>query len=1129
MPDHLKRGYLKPMLSTPPQGGPLFVESLEQRIAPTGLVSYSNNPVDTNNPDIAYLTYSTAPAAGKLGFVPASSYGVTGAANLYAIALSGDGTSTTADNGSIVSTGDQIKIFSTDGYKSFLQIPKGQMVGFFQDVNGDNQVQTNELVGVALGKKTQVSVNGDVNGDIVTNLDASGQLSGSAGNAKQKIVGLNVVGNVTGNIISGGDISGVTVSGNVNSIYAGTAANGLVYDFAGPGLITGALTAPAPANKATGASITNVSVLSVTDRIQAGDGGLKAAGGSVSLLTFQADANGLTVLSGNGGGGKLATPGGAGGAIDSVTIKGAVDDSANSLILIQSGHGGDNAKAKAGPGGSISGIATSLDLPVSSGTIQQSFSLLNDNILIRAGAGGNGLKAGTGGTVENSTLYGSIQDDTTVTAGVANPEIQVLGGAGGLNTIPGPGSKSGKGGSISTVTVENLSTLASAQTSSILLQAGDAGVVAAGGKGKIGGDISGVSLLGTLLNVNAGNGSSATGIGGAGGNLADVRVLNLSNLFATGITLNAGIGGASTLNTGGAGGSINNFQVDDSDLAALTINDGAHGNGGAGQAGKGGLGGSVGNVLVNDSGAFRALPATVAVRSGTGGDGILGGGAGGDVNTLQILGSDFAYTVAAGNGGSVIAGGVGKGGAGGGLLTVGVSNQPASTTNVNFAAGSTGAVTAGNGGNGFGKGGAGGELSLVSLRATFDLSLTAGSGGSGATGVAGVGGAVAGSAGSSLFGAVKVASGNAGATGAAAGAGGAIDQFVAAAATSVSITSGNGTAGGAGGDITGSGTAFNSQTFAAPSGAVTVTAGNGSSANGVAGAGGSIVNFNGLIGLSGTTAFRAGQGGGGGGASNAAAAGGSLDQIKLTGPNGIGANPVTLTFDAGDGGTAGAAKAGGAGGSVTNVTLFNLATSTTVHHLAAGDGGSGFKSGGAGGTINEVHVAIAGEATGDIGLRSSAAFGYDPATGAGGLFAGVGGNGGKRGGLPGDVMNITANAIASIAAGKGATPQLAGIVDHILLNGLAASNADNTGAFTNFDTANFVGSVQNPTAAGASVYKTGDGLIAARSIGQIDPASNNRIFDANFRPEAELTLDAAGNVNLVDIQQPSLNPVVTPV
>ena len=239
--------------------------------------------------------------------------------------------------------------------------------------------------------------------------------------------------------------------------------------------------------------------------------------------------------------------------------------------------------------------------------------------------------------------------------------------------------------------------------------------------------------------------------------------------------------------------------------------------------------------------------------------------------------------------------------------------------------------------------------------------------------------------------------------------------------------------------------------------------------------------------------------------------------MTLSGANDDGFSTAVVTFDAGDGGQAGQGAHGAAGGNVTNVTLDQLAEGTVVQHFAAGNGGSALRKGGAGGTISQIHVGTPGDETADIGIRSGVAYGY-AAGDAGGLFAGVGGTGSKKSGVAGDVSDVTAAAISSIAAGKGATPQLAGTVDSIFLEGLVATAADSTGAFTNFDTANLVGSVVDPTAAGASTYKTGDGLIAAENL----------TTNINFIPEALLTLNSSGNLVLVDYQQPNPTPVVTP-
>jgi hypothetical protein len=1111
------------MFSTPPKGESLFVEPLEARIAPTGLTGLANNPADSGNG--SYVAYATTPTSGKLGFVPASAYGVTGT-NVYALKLSGDGG--TDANGH--STGDQLIIYnSATGYSTpFIQAVNGSVIAFFQDKNGDGQVQSNELTGLSLGKGVSINVNGNVNGDIVTNLakDGNSLTLNSAGNAKESIASINVLGNITGNILAGGDVNNITVTGNVAGILAGSAVNGVAYHFGDPSAVTATLAAAPLKHGRTGASIANVTLLSLSNSIQAGNGGVGAPGGSVNAITFQGDTDGFHIFSGNGGRGNAAVRGGPGGEISGILVKGVTDTSPNSLIDIEAGRGGNNPTLNGGKGGMVDSVAVSFDSfdPVA-GTQQVSADLLADNIVVAGGAGGSGLHGGPGGSVSNSVLFGSIPDDGAVNAdGSPNAEIQVLGGVGGVGTIAGRG-RGGVGGGISQVSAENLNFSAAATASSILIHAGD------GVGGRNGGNVESVTILGRELTVVAGNGGDGAS-GGVGGSLNSISILSNTLLSANYLTLDAGVGGAASAGNGGAGGSITTVNMLDANLASLVINGGTHANGGAGNGGVGGAGGSLSGIQLGDSGGTSL--GTFTVRGGTGGDGSFGGGVGGDIGTTQIIGSDFSYQVAAGAGGNILAGGQGRGGDGGQLNTVGISDQPfaivANGTQTLYYTGANGVASAGAGGNG-NRGGAGGDVAQVDLSTSVDTTLTAGVGGS-AIRKTGAGGSIASSVGDSLYGSVTAAAGNAGATGVKAAAGGSITGFIAAAANNISITAGNGAFGGAGGDIANSGTNLDDVTQLINTGNVTVTAGNGSSANGVAGAGGSISVFSGYIGTSGQTAISAGAGGGGGGGATAAGAGGSVDQVKLTGagvppvttttgtgttPPPVIENPVLVTIDAGDAGSAGKLNRGATGGSVTNVTIYNLAPETTVQHIAAGDGGNALKHGGLGGSISQVNVGTAGDTVADIGFRSGVAYGYAAGTGAGGLFAGAGGTGAKSGGAAGDVTNITANAISSIVAGKGSTPQLAGTVDGIFLEGLVATAADSTGAFTNFDTANLVGSVINPTAAGASVYQSGDGLIAAAVL------TTNR----NFVPEALLTLDTSGNVELVDYQQPNPSPVVT--
>jgi hypothetical protein len=1082
------------MFSTPQKGGALFVEPLEARIAPTNLVALANDPAGSSDP--RYVTYHTAPSTGKLGFVPGSTYGVAGS-DVYALKLT---------------AGDEILIYnSATGFNvnnPFLKDTSGTMVAFFQDKNGDGQVQSNELTGISLGQNASAEVNGNVYGDIVTNLTKTGTITlGSAGKLSQSVGGLNIVGNVYGSILSGGDINNVNVSGTVTKVLAGSAVNGVAYHFGDPGTVTGKLKAQPVQPGDAGASINDVSLLSVS-AMRAGHGGFGADGGSVTNVTLTSDNTGFDIFSGAGGRGNARKDAGGGGDIAAITVNGVLDNTPNNLMMLHAGNGGPDRGGKGGLGGSISDVATSFATAVpATGSPTLSADLLADDILLQAGDGGLGLRGGAGGSVTNSFLFGAIPNP-----GTATPEIEVLAGAGGA-TVNAAAGHGGSGGMVGQVTAENLDADAAAATSSILIEGGN------GGAGRPGGSINDVSVLGAVLTLVGGNGGSGS-TGGGGGSLNTITIEDAAPILATNLTLDAGLGGVGKTGDGGGGGNITTVNVADSALVSLVINGGSHANGGLGSGGTGGYGGSVTDVSINDSGTSSGALGSVVIRTGAGGNGTLGGGDGGDLGTSQasfeLLGTDFAYAATTGHGGNVTPHGHGQGGAGGDFNTVGISNESFNVAGVTSVPAATGTAVSGAGGNGS-SGGRGGDMMAVDLRANSNISVVLGNGGNGRALAPGAGGGVFSSAGSSIDGSVSVAAGNAGGQGDKAAAGGVISTFIAAAANNVTLTSGNGTFGGAGGDITSSGTALDELTQAANTGSLKVKAGNGSSANGVAGAGGSIDVFNGSIGQSGTTTFTAGAGGGG---TNKAAsgAGGSIDEVTLTGANGTATNRVYVTFDGGDAGVAGRAKAGGAGGSVSNITLSNLAAGTIVQHLAAGNGGSVAGTGGAGGSIDEIHVGAPGDADGDIGIRSGLAYGYAIGT-AGGLFAGLGGTGSKAHGAAGDVTNITANAIASIAGGKASTPHLAGTVDGIFLDGQVLAQANASGEFTNFGVANLVGSVLDPAAADASTYKTGDGVIAAAVL------TNNR----NFVPEAELTRNPSGQLVLVDLREPDPTPVITPV
>ena len=153
------------------------------------------------------------------------------------------------------------------------------------------------------------------------------------------------------------------VTGAVNTIAAGTAANNYAYDFNTATIADGGdtLAVGAPATGAKGISIKQTTVGDLNS-MQAGSGGPGGAGGALSTITILADQDGFTLGAGNGGaGGPGKATGGAGGAVTSVIVNGLgagdVDTSANSVIEIKAGDAGDAAAgSKGGKGGKAENV-----------------------------------------------------------------------------------------------------------------------------------------------------------------------------------------------------------------------------------------------------------------------------------------------------------------------------------------------------------------------------------------------------------------------------------------------------------------------------------------------------------------------------------------------------------------------------------------------------------------------------------------------------------------------------------------------------------------------------------------------------------------------------------------------------
>jgi hypothetical protein len=562
------------------------------------------------------------------------------------------------------------------------------------------------------------------------------------------------------------------------------------------------------------------------------------------------------------------------------------------------------------------------------------------------------------------------------------------------------------------------------------------------------------------------------------------------------------------------------------DLISLDINSTAlAADGGTSKRGKGGAGGIVKDLFITE--LDTANPGLANIRGGNGGAGgdvpPLGGagGKGGAISATTINAVQLDLNVTGGTGGNATL--TGRGGVGGAITGFVFNSFKQDDTGGTPVPEVNATLTGGSGGNGAGSGagGRGGDFKNGNIivgraierfvggvaTAQVDggiISVTAGAGGNADQGAAGAGGSLTGSALLSFAGDVSAKAGNAG-TGAKRGNGGSVLNTAVDVGQNVTVTGGNGGAGGAGGDIRNVGYSraiegsaligtITASAGAAPLGTVTIHAGDGSGAGKAAGAGGSITDLSGYIGINGLTSIIAGQGGG---VSTKAANGGSIVDASLFGGGAAGAE---VKIEAGNGGSGGSAKRGGAGGDIRNVgmgvnafdlndptnpdNIFAIDPATIVRHIAAGNGGdTGLASGkgGNGGSINGLH------AFSDIGVRSGEGFGFST---MGGLFAGAGGLNTSSGHTPttaapndgaaGSVLDVTANTIATIVAGRPEAgsvitiQNLATKVDQVILNGFDnPTRVDANGTFANFDTANLIGGVKDPTAVGVP-YDDGD-------------------------------------------------------
>ncbi len=850
-----------------------------------------------------------------------------------------------------------------------------------------------------------------------------------------------VVGSVGGNILASGSISNINVAGGVQRILAGSAANGQTFDFfpkytTSSGVVVDTpggdgLFSFAPLTGMAGSGISNI----IVDRlgaggdnvgmIHAGDGGDGANGGSLNLIEIRRDSDGFSLLAGDGGNsGGLKKNGGHGGGVTKVYAHGNPDASGNDLITVAAGAGGDSATALGGRGGSIADLNIGYELAGKNLILSEG--VLRDNVIVLSGDGGDGKVGASGGSLTKINITISAPD-------LAGDEVQVFAGDGGDGQSV-RGGRGGTGGTISRSFFQNVDITPSHE---MTIMAGAGGLAGTNAIGAAGGSVLDLTLTGRWFDIGAGDGSDGKK-GGLGGSIKAITFVTVNSVITDTAMINAGRGGDGLGGNAGNGGMVAGVDLPDSDLFNFIINDEmlGKGDGGTGSGGRGGNGGGISNISVTDSefGVARNAANLYSVRGGAGGSGDKGGGAGGSLAELLFSGSGIEVEVTAGDGGDAdIKGPGGKAGsiARSSFFTEGTVLRTVSGVPVQVAA--DGFVRAGAGGDGAGAGGAGGlggEVSTVDLNTEGTAGVFGGDGGNGSGAGSGRGGSLNRVGLFATNGDGTMIAGDAGTIGTKPAAGGSIrgttDEQVsgAFAALNVTVRAGEGANGGAGGSIDQFGYGSTGATLVpTPLGNIIIMAGDGSeSGDGRnVGAGGSIKNINGSVSFTSgtTTTIQAGEGGS---TPKKGGAGGDIKNLSLQ----RGGNPgVEVSIVAGDAGDSPAGARGAKGGSVDGVTVIEMDRAAILRHITAGNGGDALKMGGPGGSVTNVNVV-----NHDIGLRSGAAYGYDS---MGGIFAGAGGSGDTKG-LAGNVISVSADAIGSIVAGRGAAPELVNKVESIYLN-----------------------------------------------------------------------------------------------
>ena len=109
-----------------------------------------------------------------------------------------------------------------------IQVSSGSALVFVTDVNNNGMYDSGEITGIAVSDKVNLTINADITGDIVTNLNPDGTLSTGGGKTLlyATISGITVTGehNISGDILAGSSITNLNLGGKVGFIATGTAA-----------------------------------------------------------------------------------------------------------------------------------------------------------------------------------------------------------------------------------------------------------------------------------------------------------------------------------------------------------------------------------------------------------------------------------------------------------------------------------------------------------------------------------------------------------------------------------------------------------------------------------------------------------------------------------------------------------------------------------------------------------------------------------------------------------------------------------------------------------------------------------------------------------------------------------------